>query len=152
MTLRLVSTGSPDGLLPLLLSEFTDSGPVAYQFLTPTKRASPWTRAWAKLRRKSRGWCCPPGWRAHRKGRINAPAGGVLTSCLDLRGIDYAYDPVGAKDKPGAWSLPDIHIEDNLSLVAFSQPGALEHVHRRSPAERRRISPRRSTSIPGERK
>jgi hypothetical protein len=119
-----MSTGSADGLLPQLLSEYTDSAPVAYQFITDEARITMDPRL-GEASQKVQAVVLPTGLARPPEGKDKCSDGGTLTSCLDIRGTGYAYDPVGAKDKPGTWSLPDIHIQDSLGAVAFNQPGSL---------------------------
>jgi hypothetical protein len=124
MTLRLTSTGTADGLLPQLLSEFPDSGPVAYQFITDDARIT-MNPLLGEASQKVKAVVLPTGLARPPEGANKCSDGGTLTSCLDIRGTGYAYDPVGTKDKPGTWGLPDIHIQDSLGAVVFNQPGFL---------------------------
>ncbi len=124
MTLRLLNSSVPDGKLSTLQSWEKLTGPSAYQFLASTARITMDARL-GEATQDIQAVVLPTGLARPPDAKSQCQDGGVLTSCLDVRGDTYAFNPVGTKDKPGTWSMPDVHITDSLGSVAFSQPGAL---------------------------
>jgi hypothetical protein len=124
LEVRLVNGSNPDGLLPILDSLLTTSGPSAYQFRATGGRVTT-DASLGGATALAQGIVQPPGRPRQPENKVSCEEAGVQRSCFDLRKPDYDWLNGDGEKSVKPWELPDIHIEDQAGTVSFSQPGQL---------------------------
>ena len=128
LEVRLVDGITPDGLLPILDSYLTTSGPSAYQFrATGARVTAPASLGGATT--LGQAIVQPPGRPRQPENQVSCKEGEEFRSCFDLRRVNASngYDWLNGDGEKSVkpWELPDIHIEDQAGSIFISQEGQL---------------------------
>ncbi len=128
LEVRLVEGNTADGLLPILDSFLTTSGPNSYQFrATGARITAPASLGGATA--LGQALVQPPGRPRQPENQVSCKEGEESRSCFDLRRVNTSngYDWLNGDGEKSVkpWELPDIHIEDQAGSVLISQQGQL---------------------------